>query len=473
MGRTHMSGPTRNVILLALLLLADAVSAEQLELSRALQIASDRSPTIQGARQNLEISHRNLQAQRAALKSRFGLVVTPYEFAKDRVFNDLLSAHNTQEQTHIGASFSIQQPIEMTDATLSMIQSVDWREASSSLASSLGGRSSQQSYSSNLYLQYSQPLFTYNRTRLTLERLELALENARLDYAIQRLQIESGVTRLFLDLYLKQRNVAISREELVNANERYEIIEGKVLAGISAREELLQEDLTRANAQASLESIQLQYANALDDFRVQLGLPFEMELSVTRVANCQMEPRAAVAWHDAETGRTTLYAGSQGANRLKMHLAPALNVAPELVRVITEDVGGGYGPRNALYPEFVLISWAAKRLGRPVKWTSERTEAFVADYQGRDLLTQASLALDSGGKFLAMRTRMIGAVGGHTVAYVSLNNGFRLTTSLYDIPAAHAHIQGVLTNTPSTSPYRGAGRPEAMFVIERLIDKAA
>jgi aerobic carbon-monoxide dehydrogenase large subunit len=199
----------------------------------------------------------------------------------------------------------------------------------------------------------------------------------------------------------------------------------------------------------------------------------EMELPVNRVANCQMEPRAAVAWHDADTGRMTLYAGSQGANRLKMHLGPALGMTPENVRVITEDVGGGYGPRNALYPEFVLICWAAKRLGRPVKWTCERTEAFVADYQGRDLVTQAALALDADGKFLAMRTRMIGAVGGHTVAYVSLNNGFRLTTSLYDIPAAHAHIQGVLTNTPSTSPYRGAGRPEAMFVIERLIDKAA
>ena len=156
-----------------------------------------------------------------------------------------------------------------------------------------------------------------------------------------------------------------------------------------------------------------------------------------------------------------------------MHLFLCLDVAPEMVRVITEDVGGGYGPRNMLYPEFVLISWAAKRLGRPVKWTSDRTEAFVADYQGRDLVTQAALALDSNGKFLAMRTRMIGAVGGHTVAYVSLNNGHRLTTSLYDIPTAHAHIQGVLTNTPSTSPYRGAGRPEAMFVIERLIDGAA
>ena len=156
-----------------------------------------------------------------------------------------------------------------------------------------------------------------------------------------------------------------------------------------------------------------------------------------------------------------------------MHLFLCLDVAPEMVRVITEDVGGGYGPRNMLYPEFVLISWAAKRLGRPVKWTSDRTDAFVADYQGRDLVTQAALALDSNGKFLAMRTRMIGAVGGHTVAYVSLNNGHRLTTSLYDIPTAHAHIQGVLTNTPSTSPYRGAGRPEAMFVIERLIDGAA
>jgi aerobic carbon-monoxide dehydrogenase large subunit len=180
-----------------------------------------------------------------------------------------------------------------------------------------------------------------------------------------------------------------------------------------------------------------------------------------------------VAWHDADTGRYTLYAGSQGVHRLKMHLCACLGIAPENLRVISEDVGGGYGPRNMLYPEFVLIAWAAGRLGRPVKWTCERMEAFVADYQGRDLVTRAALALDKAGKILAMRTRLIGAVGGHTVAYVSLNNGHRLATSLYDIPAAHAHIQGVLTNTPSTAPYRGAGRPEAMFAIERLIDRAA
>ncbi|MFC1526416.1 TolC family protein [Candidatus Latescibacterota bacterium] len=267
--------------LAAVLLLAGTAAAEELVLDRALEIAFNRSPTIQGARHNLEISHRNLQAQRAALKSRFGLTVTPYEFSKDRVFNDLLSAYNTQEQTHVGARFSIRQPIEMTDGTVSVVQSMDWREASSSLATKLGGAARQRTYSSNLYLQYSHPLFTYNRTKLALERLELALENARLGYAIQRLQIESGVTRLFLDLYLKQRNVEISREELINANERYEIIESKVQAGISAREELLQEGLTRANARASLESAQLQYANALDDFRVQLGLPFELDLTVT------------------------------------------------------------------------------------------------------------------------------------------------------------------------------------------------
>lgn len=261
-------------------LIAPAGAAE-VALDRALEIAFDRSPGIQHARHALEISHRNLQAQRAAMKSRFGLTVTPYESSKDRVFNDLLSAYNTQEQTHLGARFSVQQPIERTDGTLSVVQSLDWREASSSLASSLGGPSSQQTYSSNLFIQYSQPLFTYNRTKLTVERLELALEDARLGYAIQRLQIESQVTRLFLDLYLKQRNAAIAGGELVNADERYEIIQSKVQAGISAREELLQEDLTRANARANLESAQLQYANGLDDFRVQLGLPFELDLTVT------------------------------------------------------------------------------------------------------------------------------------------------------------------------------------------------
>ncbi|MFH1570308.1 MAG: TolC family protein [Gemmatimonadota bacterium] len=259
------------------LLAAAPLGAEDLVMDRALEIAFDRSPTIREARHNLEINRRNLEAQRAALKSRFGLTVTPYEYSRDRVFNDLVSGYNTQQQAHVGARLAVQQPLERTDGTVSVVQSLDWREASSSYA----GGGSRRTYSNSLFLAYSQPLFTYNRTRLNLERLELALENARLSYAIQRLQIESRVTRLFLDLYLKQRNVEIGHEELVNANERYEIMASKVQAGISAREELLQEDLTRANAQANLESAQLQYANALDDFRVLLGLPFDLDLRVT------------------------------------------------------------------------------------------------------------------------------------------------------------------------------------------------
>lgn len=264
-------------LMLALSVGASSARAEVLELDRALGIAMDRSPTILQARHGLEISRRNLQAQRAALKSRFGLTVTPYEFARNRVFNDLVSGYNTQEQTHVGARFTIQQPIERTDGTLSVVQTLDWREASSSFA----GGGARKNYSNALFLAYSQPLFTYNRTRQNLERLELALENARLGYALQRLQIESQVTRLFLNLYLRQRNVDIAREELRNAAERFDIIESKVRAGITAREELLQADLTRANTRAGLESAQLEYANALDDFRVLLGLPFDLDLEVT------------------------------------------------------------------------------------------------------------------------------------------------------------------------------------------------
>ena len=263
------------LIVCLILLLTVPGWSEQLTLEQGLEIAFDRSPTIREVRHSLEISRRNLQAQRAALKSRFSLTLTPYQFSKDRVFNDLVSRYNTQEQTHLGARFAIQQPIELTDGTLSVVESIGWREASSSYAGSM----QRKSYDNSLLLRYNQPLFTYNRTRLNLKGLELALENARLNYAIQKLQIESQVTRLFLDLYFKQRNLAIAVEELKNATESFEIIQSKVEAGISAREELFQADLTRANSRASLENVQLQYENALDNFKILLDLPLKMELT--------------------------------------------------------------------------------------------------------------------------------------------------------------------------------------------------
>lgn len=194
---------------------------------------------------------------------------------------------------------------------------------------------------------------------------------------------------------------------------------------------------------------------------------------VQRVTGAPMEPRAAVGSYDARSGRYTLYAGSGNVVRQKSELSGILGVAETAVRVVARDVGGNFGTRNAFYPEFALVCWAARRLGRPVKWTCERSESFLSDYQGRDLAVQAELALDADGRFLALRGSNTSNVGAHTVSFVALVKGVELMSSVYKIPTAHFRARAVMSNTPPTNSYRSAGRPEAMFVIERLIDLAA
>ena len=198
-----------------------------------------------------------------------------------------------------------------------------------------------------------------------------------------------------------------------------------------------------------------------------------LDTQVQRVTGVPMEPRAAVGVYDARAGRYTLHAGSGNVVRQKGELAGILGVAENAVRVVARDVGGNFGTRNAFYPEFALVCWAARRLGRPVKWTCERAESFLSDYQGRDLAVQAELALDADGHFLGLRGVNTSNVGAHTVSFVALGKGVELMSSVYKIPAAHFRARAVLTNTPPTNSYRSAGRPEAMFVIERLIDLAA
>src|SRR6185437_15769338 len=154
-------------------------------------------------------------------------------------------------------------------------------------------------------------------------------------------------------------------------------------------------------------------------------------------------------------------------------LATILGVPMADVRVECGDVGGNYGTRNAFYPEFALVVWAAKRLGRPVKWTCERSEAFASDYQGRDQAITLELALDERGKFLALRGAIICNTGAHSVMFVPLVKCSELLSSVYRVPVAHIRARAVLTTTPPTNPYRSAGRPEAMFAIERLMDLAA
>jgi len=198
-----------------------------------------------------------------------------------------------------------------------------------------------------------------------------------------------------------------------------------------------------------------------------------MAFHVDRVTGVPMEPRAALAVPDPETGRITLYAGSGGAVRQKGEIAQTLGIDPDRLRVISNDVGGNFGTRNRVYVEFPLVTFAAMRLQRPVKYTCDRSEAFLSDYQGRDLVTRVELALDKDGNFLAMRADNISNVGARIVSLSPLGKGSALITGNYRVPVACIRARAVFSNTVPTQAYRSSGRPEVTFAIERLIETAA
>ncbi|MGH7029397.1 MAG: xanthine dehydrogenase family protein molybdopterin-binding subunit, partial [Stellaceae bacterium] len=199
----------------------------------------------------------------------------------------------------------------------------------------------------------------------------------------------------------------------------------------------------------------------------------EMEFHIGRVTGVPIEPRAALGHWDSKTGRYTLSAGSGGAVRQKTELALVLGVPLEQVRVLSFDVGGNFGTRNRLYVESALVVWVSRKLGRPVKYTSTRSEVFVSDYQGRDLLTRVALALNADGRFLGLRADNISNVGARCASLSPLGKGSALVTGSYDIPAARLRSRAVFTNTMPTNAYRSSGRPEVTYAIERLIDEAA
>jgi aerobic carbon-monoxide dehydrogenase large subunit len=196
------------------------------------------------------------------------------------------------------------------------------------------------------------------------------------------------------------------------------------------------------------------------------------ETWVQRVTGVPMEPRAALGEFDPASGRYTLHAGNGGLWRLKDDLATILGVPADKVRVLMRDVGGNFGTRGMIYAEFAVVAWAAQRVGRPVKWTAERHEGFLGDYQARDLAVTAELALDREGTFLGLRGVNISNAGAHTTNFSALQKGVEIMTTVYRIPAAYFRARAVVSNTSPTRPYRSAGRPEVMFVMERLIDLA-
>ncbi len=199
----------------------------------------------------------------------------------------------------------------------------------------------------------------------------------------------------------------------------------------------------------------------------------KLDMHIGRVTGVPIELRAAVANYDKASGRYTLYAGSGGAVRQKNELTQVLGIKPDDLRVLSYDVGGNFGTRNRVFVEFGLVLWASKKVGRPVKYTATRSEAFLSDYQGRDLVTKVELALRKDGKFLAMRATNISNIGARAVSFSPLSKGSGLIPGSYDIPAVTLRAVATFTNTMPTQAYRSSGRPEVTYAIERLIDNAA
>jgi carbon-monoxide dehydrogenase large subunit len=195
-----------------------------------------------------------------------------------------------------------------------------------------------------------------------------------------------------------------------------------------------------------------------------------------RLITCFLEPRAALAEWDAGAGRYTLHAGLQSVHQLATNLARVLGVPAERVRCVTDDVGGGFGSKIQVYPEYVALAWAARHLGRPVKWVSNRSEGFVSDVQSRDHVLSGELALDASGRIIGLRVHSrsnLGAYVAPSIPISTLSNMERMISGLYAIPAIHLRVEGVLTNTVPINVYRGVGRLECVYTVERLVERAA
>lgn len=212
--------------------------------------------------------------------------------------------------------------------------------------------------------------------------------------------------------------------------------------------------------------------------RIVAGAPRVVRIRVVnqRLAGVPMEARGATAAYDAKTGRYTLHAPSQGAGPLRAQLAAILGVPHDALRVISGDVGGAFGLKTPAYPEYVALLVAARLLGRPIHWMSTRSEAFLSDTQGRDNVSEAALALGANGRFLALDVTAVVNLGAYAAGAgpIIATNGFaNCFPTVYDIPHVGIGVRLVFTNTVPTSAYRGAGRPEANYLMERLVDAAA
>ena len=245
----------------------NGLSQDGLTLEEALDIAESNSPTMQRTRLGLVRSQENLNAQKASLKSNFSLSINPIAYSQNRTFNELISKWNSTQTTESYGLFTISQPIVLTDARVSLTNRFGYQDSYSEYTDE-----TTKGFSNNLSLNIDQPLFTYNRTKLQLRELELALENSMLNYAIQLLALENQVTQGFYYVYQQQQSLEIADQAYQNMQQSYEVSKNKVEAGISPQEEMYQAELNLATARSDFENQQVSLENAKDEFKIMIGM---------------------------------------------------------------------------------------------------------------------------------------------------------------------------------------------------------
>ena len=258
-----------------------------LTIDKAMEIAQENSPSLRRSYMNLERYKQNLLAQKASLKSRFSLNLNPVDYNKNRRFDNRLSQWYTNETFNTSGTFQVDQPILWTDGTISLINRFGWQDNSSIIE---GDKTSNRAFSNDLYLQLTQPIFTYNKRKMELKQIEYDYENANISYALQQLNTEKSITDQFYSVYMAQSNLEISREELVNAQQSYDIIKNKVEADLAAKDKLkqtlgmrLDEDIL-VFAEVEIKPIQVNLDQAISH-----GLGSRLELRQREIESKELE----------------------------------------------------------------------------------------------------------------------------------------------------------------------------------------
>ena len=249
----------------------------KLTIEQALDIAEENNPQMKTAKLNFERTQLMLEAQRAALKPQFSMTLDPFSYSQSRSFDNRFSEWYTNKSMSSGGVFRSELPILWTDGSLSLINRFNWQNSESM---NQNGTNYNKAFTNTLSLQYDQPIFTYNRLKMTIKNLEFDHENSKISYALQRLRTEQNITGQFYRVYMAQNNLDISKAEYENVKKNYDIIKDKVEAEMSAREELLQAEINLANSESSVETRDVTLKNAKDALKQTLGMSLNEDIEV-------------------------------------------------------------------------------------------------------------------------------------------------------------------------------------------------